>query len=209
MKKLLLFFLILSTGLKSQTNAEEKLMDKLCTEACDAINRGDFKNGEDKDALTTKLGFALLEVYNKNTKEIKKVYGLDVTQPDDARKMGEKLGAVLVFKCAKFKDIVIKMTQDEDLSRTDVSNSDSDVHEVNASIESFECNELCSFVIKTNDGETLKIYRMEKFPGSEYLDNYFKIKNTSKALISYKMMSIFLASAKKHQTIKVFTEIKY
>ena len=208
MKNILVIFLFVSISAFSQSNAEDKLMDKLCKESCDALNKENFSSGN-KDDMTTKLGFVLIGVYNKNSNEIKKVFGYDVTSPEDAQKMGQKLGAVLVFKCPKFKDIVFKMTQTEDLGNGEEKESLMENVSVSGFIEKIDCNELCSFSVKTQDGEKLKIYRMEKFPGSEFLDTFNGAKSLNRVEVLYKPINIYLGTIKNYQTIKVVTRINY
>lgn len=209
MKKFLIFLLLISSTVFSQTNAEEKLMDKLCKESCDAINNTDFESGNDKGDITTKLGFALINVYNNNSREIKRVYGYDITKPEDAQRMGEKLGAVLVFKCPKFKDIVFKISDSENIEASLSKNSGDEQISQQGFIQKIDCNELCSLIFKTEEGEQLKMYRFEKFPGSEFLDQFSSTDKGKKLSITYKNKNVFMGSAQKYQSIKIITAIVY
>ncbi|MFN6038483.1 MAG: hypothetical protein ACK452_08440 [Bacteroidota bacterium] len=208
MKNILAIFIFTCFGIFSQSNSDDKLMDKLCSESCDAINKENFTS-TNYDDITTKLGFALLGVYNKNSKEIKKIYGYDVTNPEDVQKMGEKLGAVLVFKCPKFKDVVFKLSQSGEMVGNTINEINSEKLIVSGFVEKSECNEICNFLLKTDNGEKLKIYRIQKFQGSEFLDNFNGAKSLNKVEVEYQTIDIYMGAEKKYQKIKVVTQIKY
>ena len=206
--KILIAFFLMSTSLLtfSQSAKEQKLLDKLCKEACDEINKTDFKDSDDSKETEMKLGLALLPVISNNSKEIKSVWGLDVTKPDDARQVGEKLGASLVFKCDKFKKIALDLSAKSGGGSTE-SESDVETKSVRGSIDRIDCGDFCVVYFKTQTDETIRLYWMEKFSGSSILEKFTSSDGKSLKVI-YTEKVIYQAKSKSYQTIKVIAGLE-
>ncbi|MBC7861853.1 MAG: hypothetical protein IAF38_02690, partial [Bacteroidia bacterium] len=166
---ILLFFFSASLITFSQSAKEQKLLDKLCKEACDAIEATDISANDKQEDLQMKLGLALLPALTENSKEIKSVWGLDITNPDDARQMGEKLGTNLVYKCEKFKKLALQLAAQKTGEENGGTEKTATVttSSTRGSIDKIDCTELCVVYFKTQSDETIRLYWMEKFNGSE------------------------------------------
>lgn len=213
-KTLILLFVFASlTGLVAQSERETKLLDKLSREACDELNRTDFSKKDNVQEIEMKLGMALLPTLSNNRQAIKDVWGLDVNNQDGARKVGEKLGAYMVFRCDKFQKLAMQMAGDEDFSKKALSDdagsgsSSSSDAEVSGTIDKIEGTDVEFIYIKTDDGETIKLLWLGRCEGSDILENYLNASKGGHYRFRYKLETVFQPKTKAYQSVKVITGI--
>ncbi len=221
MKKQVLFstaLLLLSHISFSQADAEKTLLDKMSKEACDKIEKAGIKDKDDADEIKMKLGMALLPVIQNNQKEIKEVLGLDIAIPEQAQKVGEKLGANAVFSCPKFQEVTMLMLK-KDANLAGVVNDKISAMENDTppppppvivpdesaagKISKIEGTEVAWIYVNTDDGETIKLLWLEDFKGSALLTggNYTNIKFD----LTYIKKSIYQPQTKSYKDVKVIT----
>lgn len=213
MKKLLILLFVFAslTSLVAQGERETKLLDKLSREACEELNRTDFSKKDNVQETEMKLGMALLPALSNNRQAIKDVWGLDINKQDDARKVGEKLGAYMVFRCDKFQKLAMQMAGDEDFSKKALSdeagsNSSSDA-EISGTIDKIEGTDVEFIYIKTDDGETMKLLWLGRCDGSDILENYLSAPKSGHYKIRYRLETVFQPKTKAYQSVKVITGI--
>lgn len=214
MKKLLILLLILTgfTSLVAQSERETKLLDKLSKEACDELNRTDFSKKDNVQEIEMKLGMALLPTLSNNRQAIKDVWGLDINKQDDARKVGEKLGAYMVFRCDKFQKLAMQMAGDDDFSKKALSDdagtgSSSSDAEVSGTIDKIEGTDVDFIYIKTDDSEIVRMLWLDRCEGSELLENYLNSQRSGHYKFRYKIQTVFQPKTKTYQSVKVITGI--
>lgn len=214
MKKLLILLFVFAslTNLVAQSERETKLLDKLSKEACDELNRTEFSKKDNVQEIEMKLGMALLPTLSNHRQEIKDVWGLDINKQDDARKVGEKLGAYMVFRCDKFQKLAMQMAGDEDFSKKALSDdagssgSSSDA-EVAGTIDKIEGTDVESIYVKTDDGETIKLLWLDRCEGTDILENYLGLQKSGHYKFRYKIQTVFQPKTKAYQSVKVITGI--
>ncbi|MBS1634465.1 MAG: hypothetical protein JST26_00990 [Bacteroidetes bacterium] len=200
-------------GLYAQNARETKLLDKMCSEACAEIEKQDYSKKDKLSDIEVKLGMALLPSFSNNKDEIKSVWGLDVNNPDDAKKVGEKLGAVMVYKCPKFQKLAFQLAGD-DKFREQIMEKDetpatppAGTESVAGNIEKIEGTDVNFVFVKNDDGETMRLMWLDKCPGSELLESYLGGKKNIRCRIEYRITSVYQAKTKAYQPVKVITNI--
>jgi hypothetical protein len=214
MKKTHIFiiaFLFSVQFLFSQTDKEKALLDKMTSEICNEIDKAGFKDKDNAEEIKVKLGMAFLPVLQKNSEEIKKVFGWEITDPKGSEAIGEKLGAYAVYKCDKFRDIALQMMKkDKDMAERVSAKMEEKGNElslpasenVNGKIDRIENNDFSIIYFSTNEGETIKLLWLEKFEGSELLSEDYANKKFN---IQYTKKSIYQPKTKSYSDMKVIT----
>jgi hypothetical protein len=202
-KHILLFLFVCSFSMltNAQSSREQKLLDKMCKEACENINNTEFKSSDARADIELKLGMALIPTFQTNADEIKQVWGLDASNPDDSRALGEKIGGKLVMVCDKFKQIVLNLESGN-------ANTDQTTATCEGAISRVECSIVCEVMVKTANGDIVKMLWLEKFSGSEMLENMNANTSKIKVTVTYKEISIYNSKVKSYVVTKVITGLE-
>ncbi len=206
----LIFTIIGLNALLAQSDKETKLLDKLSNEACAEINKTEFSKKDNVSETEMKLGMALLPALTNHSQEIKDVWGLNIANQDDSRKVGEKLGAYMVFRCDKFKKLALQLAGNDEFVKDLPDKSQSSgtaMNEVKGMLDKIEGTDVNSIFVKTDEGETIKLLWLEKCEGSDLLENFLASGKSNHYKIRYQVMSIFQPKTKTYQTVKVITGI--
>jgi hypothetical protein len=212
MKKITwLFALLLSVSFSfAQDKGKEKLMKDMCEDACTAIKKTDFGKKDNADELKMKLGLAIIPVMEKYREQIRKEYGLDISEPNDMTAIAEKMGTNLVFYCPKFQDITMDMVKKDDSilkEINDEANSSAPADsEIKGIIEKIEGSEINTIYVKTEGDETIRLYWLQSFINSELLESWNQDSKQS-FRITYRLDVIYSPKTKKYSEVKVISGI--
>jgi len=189
---------------------EKALMDKLCSEACQKIEKVDIKSKDDASTIEVKLGTAFLPVIQDHQAEIKRVWNLDINNPGEAQKIGEKLGQSLVFTCPRFQEITGMLMQKDPNLMSDVKDRLADRNtaapasqQVTGTIAKIEGQDVASVFVNTDDGETVKLLWLDDFEGSSFLTNGNY--SGKKFQFSYIKRLIYQPQSKSYKEVKVIS----
>jgi hypothetical protein len=216
MKKiqLILCLFLLSISAFAQSKAEENLLNTMGDEACTAINKTDFSKRDDPTETKMKLGLAILPVLEKHREEIKKIWGLNVSESGDARIVAEKLGVKIAYTCPKVQEITIALLKkDEGLSErvkekmNEGPEKTYSTQEVAGSILRMEGSDIATIFVQTSNDETMKILWLEQIEGSELLEKYSEADHGKTYTFTYKLMTVYQPKNKSYQDVKVLVSI--
>ncbi|MCW3071432.1 MAG: hypothetical protein JWO44_1322 [Bacteroidetes bacterium] len=215
-KSLTLLFasLIITSACFSQTEDEQRLLEKLNKEACEKLEKAGIKEKDDAYQVKLKLGMAFLPVLQENAGQIKKVWNLDINNSEDAKKAGEKIGRYSVYKCDKLRQIsMLLLKKDEQFAKevdAELDKGDApppapavENETITGSIEKIEGTDVSVIYFNTSDGEMIKLLWLESFSDSSLLEGE-KYKG-KKLVLTYIKKPIYQPKSKEYRDTKVIT----
>jgi len=226
MKKYFLIFIsiLLFASTYAQSAAETALLDKMTEETCVEFNKIEVQKKDKASEIQMKMGLAIIPVLEKNKKEIKKIWGWDISNQSDLLLATKKLAGYAVYKCPKYMELTSELIKRDDkileksvekmnaLEKNSPPPSEPPhidtiaYTKITGKIEKIEGTDLTYVYVKTTDGELLKLVWLSKFTGSENLENdSYKEKEIE---LLYETISIYQLKDKKYNSQKVISKIK-
>lgn len=202
MKSILaLFFcaIVISCPKNSFSQNDTTFSTKIIREFCDEFSKkniSEFKNSE------MELGLLILTVVSKYEKEIEKEWGLNLNDPKDFEKIGEKIGQDAALKCPKFFEFI-----KNNLDAISSADEEAEMKTLTGKLTGVEDNIFSCLLVKTKTGKEEKIWWFGHFEGAEQIikDKNAFLNNTVE--VSYTEMEVYDARLKDYRTIKVIKKI--
>ena len=157
MKALSLFLFIIATALN--ISAQDTL-DKISADCCACMEK-DRASMEDPDKWQTALGLCMLGAAAPYEKELKKKYGVDMSQLDRGagEKLGELLGVRLATNCPYFLELISSMEDDEDESST--------LGMLTGSVKEVRTGQFITIVVQDEQGRTYEMLVLDHFENAD------------------------------------------
>ncbi|HVF82262.1 MAG TPA: hypothetical protein VM884_10025 [Flavisolibacter sp.] len=173
----------------------------IVTDFCDSFTKAAPRIN--KDNMTVEMGMMIVPLLSKYSAEIKKEWGLEISNKEDLRKMGEKIGQFAAVKCPSFlefiKDNLTEIAQhDENNSKTYAGK-----------LLKIEGAPFAYLLVQDRKGKTDKLYWLEFFEGADKLTSQGSIYLNKPVTLTYKEVEVYQAVAKEYKTIKVVTKIGF
>lgn len=189
---------MISCPKKGLTQNDTTFSVKIIREFCDEFSKkniSEFKNSE------MELGLLIINVVSKYAAEIEKEWGLNLNEPKDFEKIGEKIGQEAALKCPKFYEFIKNNIGDI------TSGEEEEIKTLAGKLISIEDNTFSCLLIKTKTGKEEKLWWFEHFEGAEQLikDKSTFLNNTVE--VSYTEIEVYDARLKDYRTIKVMKKI--
>jgi hypothetical protein len=199
---LCLVSLLARTGVMAQAN-KDSLLKMMAKDACEEINKMNF-DGKDAKTFQVEIGLSILPVINKYEKELKQVYGKDMSTVDILSVAAEDIGMKLALECPAF----IKIIADNPGLMMDRIPKNTIYKSVTGKLIKIVPGEFASLLVKKGDGKLVKILWMEAFTGAEALRTWPQQWTGMDVTVFYDEKEMYNGITKKYGKVLIATGIE-
>lgn len=213
MRKLLTIATLLCFSLinAQETKEQKELLNKMSDDACEQLEKIDLSKKMTKDELTAELGIAILPVYTKYSKEIKKHYGLSTSSSEDAHTMGRMLGERLVLRCDKMVAITKMLLEDKEFMgevKERLNDKKVSSTQITGKVNKVETDEFYSVYISTDGGDIIKLVYLFDTDGSGLIPDALKSKSGKQLSIIYHTATMYYPQQKEFRQVKIIDSVE-
>lgn len=200
----MLSFLLLSSMIRvqAQSNAKEVFERAIVADFCDTFTKA--APNMNKDNMTLQMGLMILPLFTKYQSEIKSVWGLNASNKEDLRSIGEKVGQLATLNCPVFMEFISSNLQEISKEQGGASTKT-----FAGKLLKLEGAAFPYLVVQNKQGRLEKLYWMEFFEGADQLTTQLQTHLNKPVTITYKELEVYQPLQKDYKTIKVITKAEF
>lgn len=199
---LLSFFLFTATTVQAQSKKREAFIEKAATYVCGCF---DEKKAND-DAMNSEMaiGLCMLNFLNENPAGAKMAFGeYSITNEADMIRIGEELGLRMAGVCP---ETLLSLVDEEDLMAEEQEAASTSTLE--GELVGVTFGEQTVVTLRKSNGQPVKLYWLEYFPGSDMLMDGSKMEGKT-LTVTYRNVELFSGADREYYTRKVLTKVAY
>ena len=195
--------LLFSTPLFSQGNRDD-LMKQMAQETCQEVKKINFSN-KTADEMKLALGLPLVMVSGKHQTELKS-FGIDISNPDNGRKLGNDVGMQMAIVCPEF--VAAMMKNPNSINEIIQNGKGNATGSISGTLTRIVGGDFSYLQVEDSKGKIEKLWWMEYFDGSNVLALNPQNRLNKPIKINYVEKEMFNSTLKDYVKMKVITGIE-
>ncbi|GAB5553479.1 MAG: hypothetical protein Sapg2KO_30700 [Saprospiraceae bacterium] len=197
--------LALLLGLPFLAFAQETALDKITEATCGCMSGKDLTQME-KAQFEQELGMCMFTAASPLMEQLQKEEGIDISNPDNFQKVGEKVGQKLATGCPTLFAKMLELYSEE----VEMP-ADSQVRQIYLAEGTFvavQDGPMAIFQIKTADGNVTPFLWLQAFEGSEAFQTNSGAMTGKSLKVFYEEQSLYQAKTGTYQKFNVVQKVE-
>lgn len=185
-------------------SSQTELLKKIAKETCVEIKQTDFSQ-KTPDEMKLALGLPLLTVFGRHQDELKAA-GYNLTDSKTSEKLGNDVGAQLVFECPDFMSSLMK--NPKAITELAQRSKDGPTGTISGTLVKITGGDFSYLQVEDDKGKVEKLWWMEYFDGANVLTANPQSRLNKPIKVKFVEKETFNSTLKDYVKIKVITGIE-